>query len=151
MNKNRVFNEKEIEELLKNSNIIEIRDKAQLIYKNEFKLWAVLQKLKYPEKTAREIFELAGFNMNILNERTPQRRLSLWKKRYEEFGVEYFISNNNYRYKSIKKIYDTPTINNQTKNDIDIISSMKKNNLLVCKLIISVEKLLEKCNEKINN
>jgi len=86
----RVFTEYEIEELLKNKNILGIRYEKEIIYSPEFKLWAVEEKLKYPKKTARQIFEEAGFDMKILDERTPQRRLNAWVKKYKRFGVEYF-------------------------------------------------------------
>lgn len=87
----RIFTKKEKEELLKNKNILGIRYEKEIIYSGNFKLWAVEEKLKYPFKSARQIFEEAGFNMNILDERTPQRRLNAWVKKYKRFGVEYFI------------------------------------------------------------
>lgn len=86
----RVFTDNEMEQLLKNENILGIRYEKEIIYSSEFKLWAVEEKLKYPRKTARQIFEEAGFDMNILDERTPQRRLNAWTKKYKKFGIEYF-------------------------------------------------------------
>ena len=42
--------------------------------------------------------------MNILDERTPQRRLNCWIKKYKKFGVEYFDdAANKYFYKSLDK------------------------------------------------
>ena len=42
--------------------------------------------------------------MNILDERTPQRRLNLWLKKYEKFGIEYFQDlANKYYYVSLDK------------------------------------------------
>lgn len=87
----RIFTKNEKKELLKNKNILGIRYEKEIIYSGNFKLWAVEEKLKYPFKSARQIFEEAGFNMNILDERTPQRRLNAWVKKYKRFGVEYFI------------------------------------------------------------
>lgn len=73
MNKIRVYNDEEIKKLLSNSNVARIKNKSQIVYKNEFKLWAVKEKLSHIEKTAREIFETGGFDMNILDDRTPQK------------------------------------------------------------------------------
>lgn len=99
----RVFTEYEIEKLLINKNILGIRYEKEIIYSPDFKLWAVEEKLKYPRKTARQIFEEAGFDMDILDERTPQRRLNAWIKKYKKFGVEYFkdLSRKKY-YSSLK-------------------------------------------------
>ena len=143
MNRIRYFNDYEMQKLLKNSKIKGIRNKSQLIYKDEFKLWAVLEKLKHPEKTAREIFESANFDMNIINERTPQKRLSSWMQRYKKFGTSYFIPTNNYRYKSNSQNTNTCVEKSQDRLD-DLINVIEKNNLLVSKLIIIDEKLLNK-------
>lgn len=99
----RVFNDNEIVKLLKNPNVLAIKNRSQIVYSNEFKYTAVLTRLKYPEKTARQIFEEAGFDMNILNERTPQRRICYWLHQYEKFGEEYFKEDNKYTFKAKKK------------------------------------------------
>ena len=75
MNKIRIFNEEEIKKLLNNPNVEYIKNKSQIIYKNKFKLWAVKEKLNHIEKNAREIFIAGGFDMNILDDRTPQKRI----------------------------------------------------------------------------
>lgn len=98
----RLLTEYEIEQLLKNDNILGIRYQREIIYSGDFKLWAVQERLKYPDKSARQIFEEAGFDMNILDEKTPQRRLNAWVKKYEKFGVEYFNDlADKYYYKSL--------------------------------------------------
>lgn len=98
----RIFTEYEIEQLLKNENILGIKYQKEIMYSGSFKLWAVQEKLKYPYKTARQIFEEAGFDMEILDERTPQRRLNAWIKKYHKFGVEYFMDlSNKYYYTSL--------------------------------------------------
>lgn len=102
MNKIRVYNEEEIKKLLSNSNVENIKNKSQIVYKNSFKLWAVKEKISHSEKTAREIFVSAGFDMNILDDKTPQRRLCSWLKKYKMFGEEYF--QNGYCYKAKKKV-----------------------------------------------
>lgn len=91
--KARIFTDYEIMKLLQNPNIVSINNKSQIVYSNEFKYLAVLTRIAHPEKTARQIFEEYGFDMDILNERTPQRRLCLWLKQYERFGEAYFLDN----------------------------------------------------------
>ena len=89
MNKIRVYNDEEIKILLSNSNVERIRNKSQIVYKNSFKLWAVKEKLSDTSKTARQIFVAGGFDMNILDDRTPQKRLCSWVKKYKKFGEDY--------------------------------------------------------------
>ena len=104
MKKIRVYNDSEIKILVENSNVERIKNKSQIIYKNSFKLWAIKEKLLNSSKTARQIFIEAGFDMNILDDRTPQRRLSSWLKKYEKFGKDYFLEENKYSYKALEKI-----------------------------------------------
>lgn len=103
MNKIRVYNDDEIKILLSNTNVERIKNKSQIVYKNEFKLWAVKEKLSNTEKTARQIFVAGGFDMNILDDRTPQKRLCSWVKKYKMFGEDYFTNKNKYSYKAISK------------------------------------------------
>jgi len=114
MKKIRIYNDTEINTLLNNKNIEKIFNKCQIVYKNEFKLWAVKEKINHIDKTARQIFEEGGFDMNILDDRTPQRRLCSWLKKYRMFGEEYFTNENKYSYKAKekrKKIYLSKTFN----------------------------------------
>ena len=104
MNKIRVYNDEEIKILLSNSNVERIRNKSQIVYKNSFKLWAVKEKLSDTSKTARQIFVAGGFDMNILDDRTPKKRLCSWVKKYKKFGEDYFTDKNKYSYKAIPKI-----------------------------------------------
>lgn len=92
MKKTRIFNNEEINILLKNSNIDSIINQKQIVYNDSFKLWAVKEKLLHNEKTAKQIFMDGGFDMNILDSRTPQRRLKLWIEKYKKFGETYFNS-----------------------------------------------------------
>ena len=103
MNKIRVYNEEEIKKLLSNPNVERIRNKSQIDYKNIFKMWAVKEKLSDTSKTARQIFVAGGFDMNILDDRTPQKRLCSWVKKYKKFGEDYFTDKNKYSYKAIQK------------------------------------------------
>ena len=104
MNKIRIYSDNEIKILMSNPNVSHIKNKSQIQYKNSFKVWAIKQKLNNPEKTARQIFESGGFDMLILDDRTPQRRLSSWVKKYKMFGENYFNDDNKYAYKSLEKI-----------------------------------------------
>ncbi len=103
MNKIRIYNDEELKKILLNSNVESVRNKSYIVYKNRFKLWAVKEKLLHPEKTAREIFVTGGFDMEILDDRTPQRRLCSWIKKYKMFGENYFTDKNKYSYKAVTK------------------------------------------------
>ncbi len=102
MNKIRVYNDYEIKILLNNPNVEKINNKCHIVYKKEFKLWAVKEKLSHKEKTARQIFEEGKFNMNILDDRTPQKRICSWVKKYKKFGEDYFTDKNKYSYKALE-------------------------------------------------
>ncbi|MDO4962780.1 MAG: hypothetical protein Q4E75_01595 [bacterium] len=99
----RVYNDYEIMKLLENPNVVAIKNRSQIIYSNDFKYKAVLERLTHPEKTARQIFEEEGFDMTILSDTTPQKRICYWLKKYEMFGIEYFQITNQYTYTSKKK------------------------------------------------
>lgn len=135
VNKIRIYNEDEIKQLLSNSNVDSIKNKSQIVYKNSFKLWAVKEKLSDTSKTARQIFENGGFDMNILDDRTPQKRLCSWVKKYKKFGKDYFIDNNKYSYQAIPKTkcifndYDLIVFiidkKDNEKFDIEVVRKMK--------------------------
>lgn len=112
MSRIRVYTDEEIKRLFQSGNVLSIKNKSQIVYKKEFKLWAIHEKLSHPEKTARQIFESAGFDMNILDERTPQKRLCSWIKKYRMYGDEYFVERNKYTYSSKSKKIE---INNSKK------------------------------------
>lgn len=120
MNKIRVYNDDEIKILLGNSNVEKIRNKSQIVYKNSFKLWAVKEKLSDTSKTARQIFVAGGFDMNIIDDRTPQKRICSWVKKYKKFGEDYFTDKNKYTYKAISNT-KTKFISN-TFNDPNVIA-----------------------------
>ena len=106
MKKIRVYNEEEIEKLLHNPNIEKINNKCHIVYKNSFKLWAVKEKLSDTSKTARQIFVAGGFDMNILDDRTPQKRICSWVKKYKMFGEDYFTDKNKFTYQALSKTKD---------------------------------------------
>ena len=110
MNKIRVYNDDEIKILLGNSNVERIRNKCHIVYKNSFKLWAVKEKIKDTSKTARQIFVAGGFDMNILDDRTPQKRICSWVKKYKKFGEDYFTNKNEFTYKAIDNCSDKTSL-----------------------------------------
>lgn len=110
MNKIRVYNDDEIKILLGNSNVERIRNKCHIVYKNSFKLWAVKEKLSDTSKTARQIFVAGGFDMNILDDRTPQKRICSWVKKYKKFGEDYFTNKNEFTYKAIDNSNDKKSL-----------------------------------------
>jgi len=110
MNKIRVYNDDEIKILLGNSNVERIRNKCHIVYKDSFKLWAVKEKLSDTSKTARQIFVAGGFDMNILDDRTPQKRICSWVKKYKKFGEDYFTNKNEFTYKAIDNSNDKKSL-----------------------------------------
>lgn len=110
MNKIRVYNDDEIKILLGNSNVERIRNKCHIVYKDSFKLWAVKEKLSDTSKTARQIFVAGGFDMNILDDRTPQKRICSWVKKYKKFGEDYFTNKNEFTYKAIDNCSDKKSL-----------------------------------------
>ena len=146
MNKIRVYNDEEIKILLGNSNVEGIKNKSQIVYKNSFKIWAVKEKLSDTSKTARQIFVAGGFDMNILDDRTPQKRLCSWVKKYKKFGEDYFTDENKYSYKATSK---TKTVFlSKTFNDpkfIALVIEKKDNGTLDYRVIRKLE------DEKTNN
>ena len=105
MNKTRIYTDEEIRVLLSNPNVVRIRNKSQILYKNSFKLWAVKEKLSHGEKTAKEIFTEGKFDVNMLDDRTPQKRLNSWMKKYKIFGEDYF-SDSKSHYQTKGTIFD---------------------------------------------
>ena len=130
MNKIRVYNDYEIKILLNNPNVEKINNKCHIVYKKEFKLWAVKEKLSHKEKTARQIFVAGGFDMNILDDRTPQKRICSWVKKYKKFGEDYFTDKNKFTYKAIQTNKTDTKFLSKTFNDPKFIALVieKKDN-----------------------
>lgn len=125
MNKVRVYNDNEIKILLSNPNVERIKNKSQIVYKNEFKLYAVKEKINHSEKTARQIFEEGKFDMNILDDRTPQKRICSWVKKYKMFGEDYFTNKNKYYYKALEQNKKC-NLNNMFRDDKVIVYVIEK-------------------------
>ena len=54
MNKTRIYTDEEIRVLLSNPNVVRIRNKSQILYKNSFKLWAVKEKLSHVKRLQKK-------------------------------------------------------------------------------------------------
>lgn len=88
----KIYTEKEIELLEKNPFVIEIVRHRFIKYDALFKLWCVIQRILYPEKTCGDIFVSAGFDVGIMNPKLPQSRIKDWENAFYRFGYGYFIS-----------------------------------------------------------
>ena len=79
----RIFNEEQIKELLENVCVSRCSDKS-ISYTKEFKLLAVKQ---YQEgKTGREIFQEAGFSIELIGRDIPNDCLLRWRRKYQLKG-----------------------------------------------------------------
>lgn len=101
----RYYTDTEIEKLKSNIFVKDIMYKRSIVYDTVFKLWCIMMRLEFPELTAKQIFERAGFDISILNDNLPHRRIGEWLKNYRKFGVDYFIPEDS-PYHSLDKITD---------------------------------------------
>lgn len=92
--KRRIYTDEEIEILKRNVMVKEIKYKREIVYEPIFKMWSIMMRYEYPEYTAKEIFEKAGFNTMILHPDLPRRRISRWIYNYKKFGIKYFLPEN---------------------------------------------------------
>jgi hypothetical protein len=81
----RIFNEKQIKELLKNPNVEKCSDKS-ISYNNDFKVLAVRK--YYAGLSPNEIFRQANFDIKMIGCETPTDRLRNWRKIFKEKGVQ---------------------------------------------------------------
>ena len=107
----------EIEFLNSNPNVVMVKYGRQIEYKEEFKKWAVLQSLNHPELSANQIFEAAGFNIEMIGKRTADSRIRNWKKKY--------LKDKTIIYKPIKK--KSPTLTEKLFIILGIDDGRKKN------------------------
>ena len=96
----RLYTDNEIKILEQNIFVRKVKYKREIEYDPLFKLWVIMMRFKFPELSAREIFSRAGFDVNILHRKLPQRRIKDWVDNYKKFGIRYFLPENE-RYKSI--------------------------------------------------
>ena len=92
----KIYTESEIKILKQNPFVRSIEYNRFINYDPIFKLWCVLEKIKYPELTARGLFYAAGFPVELMNPTLPQRRIKSWMNNYERFGENYFLQEKNY-------------------------------------------------------
>lgn len=116
----RIYTPNEIEILNNNPNVVMVKYNRQIEYKNEFKKWAVIQSKKYPELSAIQIFELAGFDRKIISSKNARDRLNCWKKNYKNIKLE-------------------------SKDD----KSDKQDNIVLLRLLTKTEDLLSILNKKL--
>ena len=108
----RLYTDNEIKILEQNIFVRKVKYKREIEYDPLFKLWAIMMRFKFTELSAREIFSRAGFDVNILHRKLPQRRIKDWVDNYKKFGIRYFLPEDEY-YQSItylknkKIVYDT--------------------------------------------
>lgn len=109
-----LYTDEEIKILKSNKYVLKVKYKREIEYDPLFKLWAIMMRLDCPELSAKEIFELGGFNTEILNSGLPQRRIRYWYLKYKKYGVNYFIENT--PYSNINKIDITKIKKDDFKN-----------------------------------
>lgn len=80
----RIFTKEQIETLKSNINVKNCSERS-ILYSKEFKIKAVKQ---YEEGlTGREIFDLAGFDLKIIEKDTPKGCLKRWNGIYKKKGI----------------------------------------------------------------
>ena len=94
--KSKIYSDLEVESLEKSPFVLEVNKKRFIHYDPLFKLWTILQRKKYPEKTCRELFEYAGFNTKLMNPKLPQTRIKSCENLYYRYGMDYFVSEKTY-------------------------------------------------------
>lgn len=74
----RIFTDEQVKQLRSNSNVSACSSKS-ITYSEEFKLKALIQ---YKEGlTSREIFTLAGFDLDVVGKEIPKECLYRWRRR----------------------------------------------------------------------
>lgn len=73
-----------------NQNVAKCSDRA-ITYNKDFKLWAVKQYIE-ENKSAKEIFREAGFDLNLLGQDTPKRCLKDWRRIFKIKGIQGLIT-----------------------------------------------------------
>ncbi len=107
----RYYTDAEIKEIKSNMFVSDVLYKRRIEYDNIFKLWCVMMRLKFPELTGKQIFQRAGFDISILHDYLPYRRIGEWVKSYKKFGLNYFLPEGEpYHSKDVKHIKKKPDI-----------------------------------------
>ncbi len=87
----RYYTDKELELLNRNMFVKEVHLKRTIEYDVVFKLWCIMMRLEFPELTGKDIFLKAGFDVDMLHDNLPYRRIADWVKNYKKFGFNYFL------------------------------------------------------------
>jgi len=82
----RIFTKEEIAKLSKNKNVDKCSERS-ITYTKEFKVKAVKQYQEY-FMLPREIFEDAGFEIELIGKETPKNCLRRWNRTYKTKGVK---------------------------------------------------------------
>lgn len=122
----RIYSDEEIKKLEDNIYVMKVQYNRTIIYDPVFKLWCIMMRLYHPELSSKEIFKAANFDINMLNDRTPQERIRQWMVNYKKYGVSYFVPEN-------KAYYTLPTT----------IKKYKENNYNRDEFVKSIMRLLE--------
>lgn len=125
--KKRIYTDDEIEKLKKCIFVKDIKRKCEIEYDSLFKLWTIMMKYEFPELTAREIFNRAGFDIDILNNKLPQRRIKEWKDNYIKFGVSYFFPEQGFYYSNINRLKESTKEDDMRKNIMNFVLSRLEN------------------------
>ena len=81
-----MFTDEQVEALSKNENVIKCSEKS-ITYSKEFKLNAVnLYNQQYV--SAREIFRIAGLDLNVIGNERADDCLLRWKRAFEKKGID---------------------------------------------------------------
>ena len=100
--KRKVYSREEKEILMKNKNIEKVTDK-QVIYTNDFKLFAARQSIEN-NKLPTEIFLEAKIDINIIGTDAPKDCLRRWRNKYKNYGPQSLLEKTTRVYKN-KKVY----------------------------------------------
>lgn len=106
----RYYTDKELELLTKNMFVKKVYLKRTIEYDVVFKLWCIMMRLEFPELTGKDIFLKAGFDVDMLHDNLPYRRIADWVKNYKKFGLNYFLPD--------LEPYHSLDVNNVKKDDL---------------------------------
>lgn len=94
------YTQEQINKLNSNPNVIMIKYGRQIEYKPFFKRWAVIQSLTYPDMSANQIFEKAGFDISIIGSRVADSRIRSWKEKFYKSNPDVKKSKTDYSEKN---------------------------------------------------
>lgn len=115
--KTRIYTDEEIKTLKQNMFVRDVLRKREICYDPLFKLWTIMMRLEFPELSAREIFARGGFDVSALHKKLPQRRIKDWLDNYKQFGVKYFLPENE-SYSTIRKVENNLLLEDSMRNQL---------------------------------